>query len=100
MVRVYGSTPYTSKALERPLRASSLDSNGVFILFSNLPMVWCGSRSTGDAREVSRKLAPTLATLVCEGKENDEFWNQLGGIVSFFNDILYEFNLEIHLDYT
>ncbi|XP_014204083.1 villin-like protein quail [Copidosoma floridanum] len=79
LVRVYGSTPYTSKALERPLRASSLDSGGVFILHSSSPMVWCGSRSTGDAREASRRLVPISVPLVCEGKEDDEFWAQLGG---------------------
>ncbi|XP_011505575.1 PREDICTED: villin-like protein quail [Ceratosolen solmsi marchali] len=79
LVRVYGSTPYTSKAVERPLRANSLDSGGVFILFSNLPMVWCGSKSTGDAREASRRLAPATAPLICEGKEDDEFWTQLEG---------------------
>ncbi|XP_015610528.1 villin-1 isoform X2 [Cephus cinctus] len=79
LVRVLGSTPYTSKAVERPLRASSLDSSGVFVLFSNCPAVWCGGRSTGDAREASRRLAPAAAPLVVEGKEDDEFWTQIGG---------------------
>ncbi|XP_044001123.1 villin-like protein quail isoform X2 [Aphidius gifuensis] len=79
LVRVFGSTPYTSKAVERPLRPSSLDSGGVFILYSNSPVVWCGERSTGDAREASRRLAPSTAPLICEGKEDDEFWHQLGG---------------------
>ena len=43
-------------------------------------MVWCGSRSTGDAREASRRLAPITAPLICEGKEDEEFWSQLGGM--------------------
>ena len=79
LVRIFGSTPYTSKAVERSLKASSLDSSGVFVLFSSSPIVWCGSRSTGDAREASRRLAPSTAPLIPEGKENDEFWSQLGG---------------------
>ncbi|KAG7207595.1 hypothetical protein KM043_009218 [Ampulex compressa] len=79
LVRVFGSTPYTSKAVERPLRSSSLDSSGVFILFSDMPVVWCGGRSTGDARQASRRLAPRNAPLVTEGKEDDDFWNELGG---------------------
>ncbi|XP_051168785.1 villin-1 isoform X2 [Leptopilina boulardi] len=79
LVRVFGSTPYTSKAVERSLRASSLDSSGVFVLFSNSPMVWCGSRSTGDAREASRRLAPSSAPLISEGNEDEEFWSQLEG---------------------
>lgn len=79
LVRVFGSTPYTSKAVERPLRASSLDSSAVFILFSNAPIVWCGGKSTGDARQTSRRLAPRNAPLVVEGKEDDDFWTELGG---------------------
>ncbi|XP_076763747.1 villin like protein quail [Xylocopa sonorina] len=79
LVRVFGSTPYTSKAVERPLRSSSLDSSGVFILFSNLPIVWCGLKSTGDAREASRRLAPRNAPLITENNEDDDFWTELGG---------------------
>ncbi|XP_014467761.1 PREDICTED: villin-1 [Dinoponera quadriceps] len=79
LVRVFGSTPYTSKAVERPLRASSLDSSAVFILFSSAPIVWCGGKSTGDARQASRRLAPRNAPLVAEGKESDDFWVELGG---------------------
>lgn len=88
MVRVFGSTPYTSKAVERPLRPSSLDSAGVFILFSSSPVVWCGGRSTGDAREASRRLAPSTAPLISEGKEDDDFWYQLGGKQFKFKKIL------------
>ncbi|XP_036143046.1 villin-1 [Monomorium pharaonis] len=79
LVRVFGSTPYTSKAVERPLRASSLDSSAVFILFSGAPVVWCGGKSTGDARQTSRRLAPRNAPLIAEGKEDDDFWAELGG---------------------
>ncbi|XP_046745541.1 villin-1 [Diprion similis] len=79
LVRVLGSTPYTSKAVERPLRSSSLDSSGVFILFSDSPVVWCGGRSTGDSREASRRLASSTTPLIAEGKEDDGFWAQLGG---------------------
>ncbi|XP_032678002.1 villin-1 isoform X1 [Odontomachus brunneus] len=79
LVRVFGSTPYTSKAVERPLRASSLDSSAVFILFSSTPIVWCGGKSTGDARQASRRLAPRNAPLIAEGKESNDFWVELGG---------------------
>ncbi|XP_029676531.1 villin-1 [Formica exsecta] len=79
LVRVFGSTSYTSKAVERSLRASSLDSSAVFILFSGTPIVWCGSKSTGDARQASRRLAPRNAPLIAEGKEDDDFWLELGG---------------------
>nr|XP_034174983.1 villin-like protein quail isoform X1 [Osmia lignaria]XP_034174984.1 villin-like protein quail isoform X1 [Osmia lignaria] len=79
LVKVFGSTPYTSKAVERPLRASSLDSSGVFILFCNTPVVWCGGKSTGDARQASRRLAPRNAILMIENNEDDEFWAEIGG---------------------
>ncbi|KYN44281.1 Villin-1 [Trachymyrmex septentrionalis] len=83
LVRVFGSTPYTSKAVERPLRASSLDSSAVFILFSGAPIVWCGGKSTGDARQTSRRLAPRNAPLITEGKESDDFWAELGGVGAY-----------------
>lgn len=80
LVRVFGSTPCTSKAIERPLRASSLDSGGVFILFSaTSTVVWCGGKSTGDARQASRRLAPRNAPLIIESKEDEGFWAELGG---------------------
>ncbi|XP_076291847.1 villin like protein quail isoform X2 [Lasioglossum baleicum] len=79
LVRVFGSTPYSSKAVERPLRSSSLDSSGVFILFSDMPVVWCGGKSTGDARQASRRLAPRNALLMIENKEDNDFWEELGG---------------------
>lgn len=44
-----------------------------------MPVVWCGGRSTGDARQASRRLAPRNAPLMIENKEDDEFWTELGG---------------------
>ncbi|XP_043500182.1 villin-1 isoform X1 [Polistes fuscatus] len=87
LVRVFGSTPYTSKAVERPTRSSSLDSSGVFILFSSSPVVWCGVRSTGDARQASRRLAPKNAPLVLEGKEGNDFWAELGGCGTYSTEV-------------
>lgn len=97
LVRVFGSTPYTSKAVERPLRSSSLHSSGVFILFSDMPVVWCGGRSTGDARQASRRLAPRNAPLMIENKEDNDFWTELGGnkftrLQSFYNFKLFVIN--------
>ncbi|XP_043513698.1 villin-1 isoform X3 [Frieseomelitta varia] len=88
LVRVFGSTPYTSKAVERPLRSSSLDSSGVFILFSNSPVVWCGGRSTGDARQASRRLAPRNAPLITENNEDDDFWRELGGKGTYGTEVI------------
>ncbi|XP_043799058.1 villin-like protein quail isoform X2 [Apis laboriosa] len=86
LVRVFGSTSYTSKAVERPLRSSSLDSSGVFILFSNSPVVWCGGKSTGDARQASRRLAPRNAPLITENNENNDFWAELGDAETFVGE--------------
>ncbi|XP_017761928.1 PREDICTED: villin-1 isoform X1 [Eufriesea mexicana] len=88
LVRVFGSTPYTSKAVERPLRSSSLDSSGVFILFSNPSVVWCGGKSTGDARQASRRLAPRNAPLITENNEDNDFWTELGGKGTYGTEII------------
>ncbi|XP_393805.3 villin-like protein quail isoform X1 [Apis mellifera] len=98
LVRVFGSTSYTSKAVERPLRSSSLDSSGVFILFSNSPVVWCGGKSTGDARQASRRLAPRNAPLITENNENNDFWAELGGKGTYGTEVINdEEELEKHL---
>lgn len=41
-----------------PLKASSLNSNDVFILMSpKVVYIWCGKGSTGDEREMAKKIA-------------------------------------------
>lgn len=55
------------------LKASSLNSNDVFVLRNATSCyVWCGKGSTGDEREMAKKIASSLTKtefiVVYEGK--------------------------------
>lgn len=60
--------------LQVVLNASSLNSNDVFVLRSGSScLVWCGKGSTGDEREMAKKIASSLTKsefgVVYEGKQ-------------------------------
>ncbi|CAF5092367.1 unnamed protein product, partial [Rotaria magnacalcarata] len=61
------------------LRASSLNSNDCFVLFTaQCVYIWCGKGSTGDEREMSKVVASSKSKepiMVFEGQEKEEFWN-------------------------
>lgn len=47
--------------LQVVLKASSLNSNDVFVLRNGSScLVWCGKGSTGDEREMAKKIASSL----------------------------------------
>lgn len=69
-----------------PRRVSSLRSHAVFVLRSKRGgwFLWCGRGSTGDDREMAKRVAINAGgggdlAVVYEGQEKDEFWMALGG---------------------
>ncbi|XP_050309860.1 villin-like protein quail [Anthonomus grandis grandis] len=80
LLRIYGSTSYSSKAEQVDCKASSLDSNSCFVLRrGKKSFVWCGNYSTGDQREMAKGFAGKDFELLLEGKEKEEFFTYLGG---------------------
>lgn len=66
------------------MRAASLNSNDVFVIKAKTGLyIWCGKGSTGDEREMGKKVAQKVAIgeqqSVYEGQEKPEFWETLGG---------------------
>ena len=63
-----------------PLKASSLNSNDVFILMSpTVVYIWCGKGSTGDEREMAKKVAAdgkADSLIMSEGNAFDSFLRQ------------------------
>lgn len=59
------------KAIQVPMKASSLNSNDVFVLMTPVvTYVWCGKGSTGDERELAKKIATegrADTQIQCEG---------------------------------
>ncbi|NXQ13733.1 VILI protein, partial [Peucedramus taeniatus] len=84
LFQVHGTNEYNTKAFEVPVRASSLNSNDVFVLkTSSCCYLWYGKGCSGDEREMAKTVADIISKMekpvVAEGQEPPEFWLALGG---------------------
>lgn len=84
LFQVHGTNEYTTKAFEVPARASSLNSNDVFVLKTeNFCFLWYGKGCSGDEREMAKMVADIISKrekqVVAEGQESTDFWVALGG---------------------
>lgn len=91
LLQVRGNSTINTKAYQVPLKASSLNSNDVFLLTTpTIIYIWCGKGSTGDEREAAKKIAAegkADTLIMAEGKEKAEFWTVLGGQGSYWTDM-------------
>lgn len=86
MLQVCGTTSFNTKALQVPMRAASLNSSNVFVIFDgHRSYIWAGKGSTGDEREMAKNIS-NGATFIPEGQEKPDFWNCLGGIETYTSD--------------
>ncbi|KAJ8778974.1 hypothetical protein J1605_013208 [Eschrichtius robustus] len=84
LFQVRGTNTNNTKAFEVPARATSLNSNDVFILKTqSCCYLWCGKGCSGDEREMAKMVADTISRtekqVVVEGQEPANFWMALGG---------------------
>uniref|UniRef100_A0A8C5WZG7 Gelsolin-like domain-containing protein n=1 Tax=Laticauda laticaudata TaxID=8630 RepID=A0A8C5WZG7_LATLA len=84
LFQVRGTDEFNTKTIEVPARASSLNSNDVFLLKTNqVCYLWCGKGCSGDEREMAKTVADVISKwdkqTVLEGQEPAEFWFALGG---------------------
>ncbi|NXA46672.1 VILI protein, partial [Nothocercus julius] len=84
LFQVHGTNEYNTKAFEVPVRASSLNSNDVFVLKTPKSCyLWYGKGCSGDEREMAKMVADIISKaekpVVAEGQEPPEFWVALGG---------------------
>ncbi|KAK3611747.1 hypothetical protein CHS0354_014091 [Potamilus streckersoni] len=90
MLQVRGSNRLNTKAIQVTMSASSLNSNDVFVIFTKTAVyIWSGKGSTGDEREMAKRVAqisPREPVMVFEGQEKDNFWNVLGGKQEYASD--------------
>uniref|UniRef100_A0A663M6M5 Villin like n=1 Tax=Athene cunicularia TaxID=194338 RepID=A0A663M6M5_ATHCN len=84
LFQVRGTDEMNTKATEVPPRASSLNSNDVFLLTTRqVCYLWCGKGCSGDEREMAKVVADIVSKgdkhTILEGQEPAEFWEALGG---------------------
>uniref|UniRef100_A0A2K5QP30 Villin-1 n=1 Tax=Cebus imitator TaxID=2715852 RepID=A0A2K5QP30_CEBIM len=90
LFQVQGTRDNNTKAFEVPARASSLNSNDVFVLKTqSCCYLWCGKGCSGDEREMAKMVADTISRtekqVVVEGQEPANFWMALGGKAPYAN---------------
>ncbi|NXS59995.1 VILI protein, partial [Brachypteracias leptosomus] len=90
LFHVHGTNEYNTKAFEVPVRASSLNSNDVFVLKTpSCCYLWYGKGCSGDEREMGKMVADIISKtekpVVAEGQEPPEFWLALGGKSQYAN---------------
>ncbi|XP_004674351.1 PREDICTED: villin-1 [Condylura cristata] len=90
LFQVRGTTANNTKAFEVPARASSLNSNDVFLLKTqSCCYLWCGKGCSGDEREMAKVVADIISRtekqVVVEGQEPANFWMALGGKAPYAN---------------
>ncbi|XP_030097521.1 villin-1 [Serinus canaria] len=101
LFQVHGANEYNTKAFEVPARASSLNSNDVFVLKTpSCCYLWYGKGCSGDEREMAKSVADIISKMekpvIAEGQEPPEFWLALGGKSQYAsNKRLQEENLSV-----
>ncbi|XP_039522879.1 advillin isoform X1 [Pimephales promelas] len=91
LFQVRGTHEMNTKATEVPARASSLNTNDVFLLKTPQTVyLWYGKGCSGDEREMGKAVADLLSGQdkqnVMEGQEPAAFWVALGGKAPYASD--------------
>nr|XP_023655929.1 villin-like protein isoform X1 [Paramormyrops kingsleyae] len=91
LFQVRGEHEWNTKATEVPTRASSLNTNDVFLLKTDkVCYLWYGKGCSGDEREMGKSLADIISKqdkqIVMEGQEPADFWVCLGGKAPYASD--------------
>lgn len=87
---MHGRTPISTYATQVTLSAASLNTNDCFVLVTpKETYVWLGKGSTGDEKEMAKRIASYTdkdPTVVYEGQERSEFWSLLGGELPYIKE--------------
>ncbi|XP_035268680.1 advillin [Anguilla anguilla] len=91
LFQMRGTHEFNTKSTEVPARASSLNSNDVFLLNTDrVCYLWYGKGCSGDERQMGKYVADVLTKqdkqVVMEGQEPAEFWVELGGKAPYASD--------------
>ena len=85
LFQIRGTCPDDTRATQVDEKASSLNSEDVFVLETpGKAYVWIGSKSDNDELDIAKDIVQIVSPdheleTVQEGSEPDEFWDKLGG---------------------
>uniref|UniRef100_A0A336MGA1 CSON014978 protein n=1 Tax=Culicoides sonorensis TaxID=179676 RepID=A0A336MGA1_CULSO len=82
MLKVVGNSTFTSKAIQVSNKTPYTPEDCYVLKSSETEVwIWCGQKSCGDTREMTKAIGTSLigeCTLVMEGNEPDEFLSAIG----------------------
>jgi hypothetical protein len=96
LFHVRGTSPGTMRAVQVEEKAASLNSNDSFVLETpKATYLWYGKGCSGDERELANHVSTAVTPgrepiKVLEGKEQQEFWDGLGGKTDYASGKLLE----------
>jgi len=97
LFHVRGTNDLNTRAVQVPEKASSLNSNDVFVLLTpNTMYVWQGKGANDDEKRIGNNVAKLLqekrkVQVLDEGKEPADFWTSVGGKGEYASEgFLYE----------
>uniref|UniRef100_A0A8C5D217 Villin like n=1 Tax=Gadus morhua TaxID=8049 RepID=A0A8C5D217_GADMO len=101
LFQVRGTSELNTKATEVPARASSLNTNDVFLLKTPATSyLWYGKGCSGDERLMGRAMSDVLSKedkqVVMEDQEPAEFWVALGGKAPYARDKRLQKEVPLH----
>ncbi|RDD46509.1 Advillin [Trichoplax sp. H2] len=85
LFQIHGTTAFNTKAIQVAERASSLNSNDVFVLKTpQETAIWVGKGANNDEKDMGKTIAKFISPktdigVVNEGHEPEWFWPALGG---------------------
>ena len=90
LFQIRGLDSMSTRAIQVPVKAASLNSTDVFVLETPSSLyLWSGNSSSGDEREYAKSVAQRISskeqTVIPEGKEPADFWKALGGKAAYSN---------------
>ncbi len=94
LLQIHGRTPLTTYATQVTLSAASLNTNDCFVYVSpeeQVAWVWLGKGSTGDEKEMAKRIALMSdkdPDIILEGQEKPDFWALLGGKKAYMDEFV------------
>ncbi|KAK4879724.1 hypothetical protein RN001_007870 [Aquatica leii] len=84
LLQIHGSNTYTAKGMQVYHKAANLNSNYCYVLKKRKHYyIWCGGYTTGDQRESAKGFVGKDFVILMEGKESQNFWDDLGGKTTY-----------------